>query len=97
MNWLVIWFSAPKKYIDLLQITYLDDKIHCWVDCKLIKIFCLPNMKSASDEEFEKLLEVFSRRISIFVFKVESAGRDFENKNRDESKSFQKLFKFRIH
>ena len=49
-------------------------------------IFSLPYMKSAREEEFEKLLEV-SRRIFIFVFKVESAGRDFENKNRDESTS----------
>ena len=37
-------------------------------------------MKSASDEEVEKLLEAISRRISIFVYKVESAGRDFEKK-----------------
>ena len=71
--------------------------ILCWVVFEPIKIFALPYMKSASDEEVEKLLEEFSRRISIFVYKVESAGRDFENKNRDESKSFQKLFKFRIH
>ena len=71
--------------------------ILCLVLFETIKIFCLPNMKSASDEEVEKLFEEFSRRISIFVYKVESAGRDFENKNRDESKSFQKLFKFRIH
>ena len=73
----------------------LAQDILCLVLFETIKIFSLPYMKSASDEEVEKLLEEFSRRISIFVL-VESAGRD-ENKNRDESKSFQKLFKFRIH
>ena len=69
--------------------------ILCLVLFDPIKIFCLPYMKSTSDEEVEKLLEAISRRISIFVL-VESAGRD-QNKNRDESKSFQKFFNFRIH
>ena len=68
--------------------------ILCLVLFDPIKIFCLPYMKSTSDEEVEKLLEAISRRISIFVL-VESAGRD-QNKNRDESKSFQKFFNFRI-
>ena len=57
--------------------------ILCLVLFDSIKIFCLPYMKSTSDEEAEKLLEAISRRISIFVL-VESAGRD-QNKNRDES------------
>ena len=80
---------------ELCQKTQGLPNILCWVVFDSIKIFCLPYMKSTSDEEAEKLLEAISRRISIFVL-VESAGRD-ENKNRDESKSFQKLFNFRIH
>ena len=40
----------------------LTKNILCWVVCKPIKILCLPNMKSARDEEFENVfLEVFTR------------------------------------
>ena len=90
------FFFMIKLYYCIVVPTPHLGCILCLVLFEPIKIFCLPYMKSTSDEEAEKLFGSVFLDDLYFLFWSSSAGRD-QNKNRDESKSFQKLFNFRIH
>ena len=81
MNAIFSNFVSQLQQLNILCLVLLDP----------IKIFRLPYMKSTSDEEVEKFLEAFSRRISLFVLveSVRTRPKQKREMSRNASKNFQ--------